>query len=212
MRTGIVAKKIGMSSVFEDDGSLLPITLLHVSNTVVNHKTREKDGYDAVQLGMVQHKVKNKPMLGYFKKQNVSPFSVLCEFRISRDNFIDVGSKIGADCFEVGSYVDVKGITIGKGFAGPMKRHNFKGLFASHGVSISHRSHGSTGQCQDPGRTFKGKKMAGHLGGSSCTKQNLKVVHVDKDMDLIGILGAVPGHSGSFLKVVHAIKKSRIQS
>lgn len=207
MRTGLIARKLGMSSIFGSDGALLPVTLIYALNKVVAHRTKEKDGYDALQLGMEGYKVRSKPVLGYFKKHNANPLSVLFEFRVSEDNFVDVGTELGAGHFEVDSYVDVRGVSVGKGFAGPMKRHNFGGLFATHGVSISHRSQGSTGQCQDPGRTFKGKKMAGHMGSSGVTKQNLKIVHVDLENNIICILGSIPGHKGSFVKVSPAIKK-----
>ena len=212
MRTGLIARKVGMSSIFDADGASLAITLLHALNRVVAHRTKEKDGYSALQLGMAGCKVKNRPVLEYFKKNKMEPLSVLSEFRVSEDNFIDLGVELGVSHFEVGSYVDVKGITIGKGFAGTMKRHNFKGLFATHGVSISHRSQGSTGQCQDPGRTFKGKKMAGQLGSSRVTQQNLRVIRIDERKNIICLLGAVPGHKNSFVRILPAVKKSVVVS
>lgn len=210
MRTGVIAKKLGMSRIFDADGRSVPVTVLHVDNCqVVQAKTAEKDGYTAVQLGLVDKKPSrvSKALIGHFAKAKVAPKYKLAEFRVSTDNLIEVGASVKADHFVPGQFVDVQGITIGKGFAGAMKRHNFAGLEASHGVSISHRSHGSTGQRQDPGRVFKGKKMAGHMGARQRTQQNLKVVSVDADKGLILIKGSVPGAKGMVVSVADAVKK-----
>ena len=211
MRTGLIAKKLGMSRIFEMDGTHVPVTVLHVDGLeVVSIRTKEKDGYSAVQLGCGSIKAKNlsKPLKGHFAKANVEPKQKLAEFRVSDDCLLSVGDKLSVEHFVAGQFVDVCGTSIGKGFAGVMKRHNFAGLEASHGVSISHRSHGSTGQRQDPGKVFKGKKMAGHLGDERVTVQNLKVVSVDADKGLIMVKGAVPGSENSWVYVTDAIKKS----
>ena len=200
MRTGLIAKKLGMSRIFEADGTHVPVTVLKVDDlAVVAVKTKEKDGYTAVQLGTGEVKAKNvtKPLKGHFAKANVAPKKKLAEFRVSEDCLLSVGNELSADHFVAGQYVDVCGTSIGKGFAGVMKRHNFAGLEASHGVSISHRSHGSTGQRQDPGKVFKGKKMAGHMGDERVTVQNLKVVAVDALKGLLMIKGAIPGSENS---------------
>ena len=196
MRTGVIAKKIGMSRVFNEDGRQVPVTVLLLDDLkVVARRTMEKDGYTAVQLGSGLAKAKNvsKPMRNYFAVSKVEVKRVLKEFRVSSENLIEVGSEITANHYVEGQLVDVSGVSIGKGFAGAMKRHNFGGLRASHGVSISHRSHGSTGQCQDPGRVFKGKKMAGHMGARKVTTQNLEVVSTNEETGVILVRGAVPG-------------------
>lgn len=210
MRAGLIAKKIGMSRVFAEGGKHIPVTLLHVDNCqVVTHKTTEKDGYNALQLGVGKAKVKrtSQPMRGHFAKANVEPKAKLAEFRISDDAFIEVGSELTVEHFIAGQMVDVTGSSKGKGFAGAMKRHNFGGLRATHGVSISHRSHGSTGQCQDPGRVFKGKKMAGHYGDERKTILNLEVVATDLDEGLVLVKGAIPGSKGGWVLINDAVKK-----
>lgn len=211
MRTGLIAKKIGMTRVFGVDGSHTPVTVLQVDGCeVVAVRTQDRDGYCAVQLGVGKAKTKNvsKAMRGHFAKAKVEPKRKLWEFRVAEDALVDVGSALHVGHFVAGQYVDVAGASIGKGFAGAMKRHNFGGLRASHGVSISHRSHGSTGQCQDPGKVFKGKKMAGHMGDHSVTVQNLEVFGVDPDQGLILVRGGVPGAKGSYLRVTDSKKKS----
>lgn len=210
MRTGLIAKKLGMSRMFEADGTHVPVTVLHVDGLeVVDVRTAERDGYTAVQLGIGSVKAKNvsKPLKGHFAKANVEPKKKLAEFRVSEDCLLSVGDKLSVEHFVPGQFVDVCGTSIGKGFAGVMKRHNFAGLEASHGVSISHRSHGSTGQRQDPGKVFKGKKMAGHLGDERVTVQNLKVVSVDADKGLIMVKGGVPGSENGWVYVTDAVKK-----
>ncbi len=210
MRSGLIAQKVGMTRVFTDDGDAIPVTVLKVDNCrVVAQRTRERDGYTAVQLGAGKAKVKrmSKPLRGHFAKARVEPARKLVEFRVSEDNLIEVGAELTADHFVPGQYVDVTGISIGKGFAGAMKRWNFGGLRASHGVSIAHRSHGSTGQCQDPGKVFKGKKMAGHMGARRVTTQNLKVISTDAERGLILVKGAVPGAKGSWVYIRDAVKK-----
>lgn len=211
MRTGLIAQKLGMTRVFDDTGAHLPVTLLKVDSCqVVAQRTQERDGYTAVQLGVGTAKPKRagRAMRGHFAKAKVEPKQRLAEFRVSEDAMVDTGAEISASHFMAGQYVDVSGTSIGKGFAGAMKRHNFKGLRASHGVSISHRSHGSTGQCQDPGKVFKGKKMAGHMGAERVTVQNLRVVSTDAEDGLIAVEGAVPGSRGSYVLLSDAIKKS----
>ena len=210
MRTGLLARKMGMTRIYLEDGRHLPVTVLAVEDCqVVAQKTPERDGYRAVQLGAVQAKAKNisKAMRGHFAKAQVEPKKRLAEFRVSEDCMIDVGSTLLPSHFIEGQFVDVIGTSIGKGFAGAMKRHNFAGLRASHGVSVSHRSLGSTGQCQDPGRVFKGKKMAGQMGVAQVTEQNLYVVGSDDDRGLIMVMGGVPGPKGGFVRVVDAKKK-----
>ena len=209
MRSGVIAKKIGMTRLFMEDGRQIPVTVLQMEGCqVVAQRTTERDGYTAVQLGVGEAKAKNvnAPMRGHFAKANVAPKRKVTEFRVSEDNLIEVGAEISADHFLAGQKVDVVGTSIGKGFAGAMKRHNFGGLRASHGVSISHRSHGSTGQCQDPGRVFKGKKMAGHMGSARVTVQNLEIVKTDADRGLLMIKGAVPGSKGGWVTVRDAVK------
>lgn len=210
MRTGLIAKKLGMSRIFGADGTHTPVTVLSVDNLqVVDVKTMERDGYTAVQLGTGAVKAKNvsKPLKGHFAKANVEPKKKLAEFRVSEDCMLSVGSELSVEHFVVGQYVDVCSTSKGKGFAGVMKRHNFAGLEASHGVSISHRSHGSTGQRQDPGKVFKGKKMAGHMGDERVTVQNLKVAAIDASRGLIMVKGAVPGGENAWVYVTDAMKK-----
>ena len=210
MRTGLIAQKIGMSAYFAGDGAHVPVTVLKVDNCeVVSHRTKEVDGYTAVQLGVGVAKVKNvsKSMRGHFAKSKIEPKRHIVEFRVSDDFMVDVGKEITADHFVVGQFVDVVGVTQGKGFAGAMKRHGFHGLRASHGVSISHRSHGSTGQCQDPGKVFKGKKMAGHMGNTQVTAQSLEIISTDIDRGIILVKGAVPGSKGGYILLKDALKK-----
>jgi large subunit ribosomal protein L3 len=210
MRSGVIAQKLGMTRVYTEAGEHVPVTVLRVDNCqVVAQRTEEKDGYTAVQLGVGTRKVKNvsKALRGHFARAEVEPKRKVTEFRVSPENLIDVGAEITAAHFVPGQYVDVTGTSIGKGFAGVMKRHNFAGLRATHGVSVSHRSHGSTGQRQDPGKVFKGKKMAGHLGNVRVTTQNLEVVRSDADQGLILIKGAVPGARGGWLIVRDAVKR-----
>ena len=212
MRCGVIAKKVGMTRVFADDGSHVPVTVLQMENCqVTSQRTNEKDGYTALQVGVGTRKVKNvsKAQRGQFSKAGVEPKAKVAEFRVDEDAFIEVGSTIGANHYVSGQKVDVIGITQGKGFAGAMKRHNFGGLRASHGVSISHRSHGSTGQNQDPGKVFKGKKMAGHMGAVQVTTQNLEVVLTDAEEGLILIRGAVPGSKGGYVLISDALKATR---
>jgi len=209
MRTGVIAKKMGMTRVFADDGAHVPVTVLQLDGCqVVAQRTPETDGYSAVQLGAGEAKAKrvSKAERERFAKAKVAPRKKLIEFRIDADNQIEVGAELTADHFVAGQKVDVAGVSIGKGFAGGMKRHNFGGLRASHGVSVSHRSHGSTGQCQDPGKVFKGKKMAGHMGAERVTVQNLVVADVDAEENVILIKGAVPGHDGAWVLLKDAIK------
>jgi len=210
MRTGLIAQKMGMTRLFTEAGEHVPVTVLKVDSCrVVAQRTKDRDGYTAVQLGYGKAKVKNvtKPMRGHFAKAKVEPSRRLAEFRVSEDALVDVGAEISAAHFVPGQFVDVAGATIGRGFAGAMKRHNFRGLEASHGVSVSHRSHGSTGQRQDPGKVFKGKHMAGHMGDVRVTVQNLKVVATDADKGLILVAGAVPGAEGGYVLVSDAKKK-----
>ncbi len=212
MRTGLIAQKLGMTRVFSDDGAHVPVTVLKVDNCqVVAVRTEEKDGYDAVQLGVGTAKVKNtsRAVRGHFAKARVEPKRKLAEFRVSPDALLDVGAEISVQHFQSGQYVDVTGTSIGKGFAGAMKRHHFHGMRASHGVSLSHRAHGSTGQAQDPGRVFKGKKMAGQMGRRGVTTQNLEVVSTDVARGLILIKGAVPGSKGGWVLVHDAVKRTR---
>jgi large subunit ribosomal protein L3 len=211
MRTGLIAQKVGMTRIFADDGSHVPVTVLKVDNCqVVDVRTQEKHGYNAVQLGVGKAKVKNvsKAQRGSFAKSKVEPKAKLAEFRVSKDGLLEVGAEISVAHFVPGQFVDVVGTTIGKGFAGSMKRWNFGGLRATHGVSVSHRSHGSTGNRQDPGRTFPGKKMAGHLGVEQVTTQNLTVVSTDEAEGLILIKGAVPGHDGGYVLISDAVKRA----
>ena len=209
MRSGLIAQKLGMTRVYTDAGEQIPVTVLKVDNLqVVAQRTDEKNGYTAVQLGAGTGKVKNtsKALRGHFAVAKVEPKRTVAEFRVTADNLIEVGAELTADHFVEGQMVDITGTTIGKGFAGVMKRHNFGGLRATHGVSVSHRSHGSTGNRQDPGRVFKNKKMAGHMGQTRVTTQNLTVVRTDADRGLIMIKGAVPGSKGSWCLVRDAVK------
>jgi large subunit ribosomal protein L3 len=211
-RTGVIAQKVGMTRVFDKDGSHVPVTVLKVDNCqVVAVRNQEKDGYVALQLGVGKAKVKNvgKPMRGHYAKAKVEPKKKLVEFRVPADAVVEVGKEITAAHYVPGQFVDVSGLTIGHGFTGAMKRWNFAGLEASHGVSISHRSHGSTGGRQDPGKTFKNKKMAGHDGVERVTVQNLKVVATDVDQGLILIKGAIPGAPGGWVRVTDAVKRAR---
>ncbi|WP_374571079.1 50S ribosomal protein L3 [Phenylobacterium sp.] len=209
MRTGVIAKKLGMARFFDEDGAHVPVTVLSLDGCqVVAHRTKDKDGYVALQLGAGAKKAKNtsKAMRGHFAKGEVEPKRTVAEFRVSEDNLIDVGAEFTADHFVPGQKVDVTGQTVGKGFAGAMKRWNFGGLRATHGVSVSHRSHGSTGNRQDPGKTFKNKKMAGHLGQETVTTLNVTVWRVDAERGLIMIKGSVPGTEGSYVKIRDALK------
>jgi len=208
-RTGLIARKVGMTRLFGDDGSHVPVTVLHVDNVqVVARRTEDKDGYSAVQLGIGQAKAKNrtKAERGHFAKAKLEPKDRLVEFRVAPENLLDIGAELSAGHFVPGQRVDIVGTTIGKGFAGVIKRWNFKGLRASHGVSISHRSHGSTGNRQDPGRVFKGKKMAGHMGDRQRTQQKLLVVNTDAERGLIMVKGAVPGAEGSYVLIKDSAK------
>ncbi len=210
MRSGVIAKKMGMTRLFMEDGRQIPVTVLQLESLqVVGNRTEDKHGYTAVQLGAGEAKAKrtSQAMRGVFAAANVAPKRKLVEFRVSEENLIEVGAEISAEHYVEGQKVDVAGTSIGKGFAGAMKRHNFSGLRATHGVSISHRSHGSTGQCQDPGKVFKGKKMAGHMGNVRVTTQNLEVVRTDADRGLIMIKGAVPGSKGGWVTIKDAVKK-----
>jgi large subunit ribosomal protein L3 len=212
MRTGVIAKKMGMTRLFQDDGRHVPVTVLALENNqVVAQRTQDRDGYVAVQLGAGVAKTKNvaKPQRGHFAKAEVEPKARLVEFRVSEDALVDVGAEISAAHFVPGQYVDVSGHTQGKGFAGAMKRWGFGGLRASHGVSVSHRSHGSTGQRQDPGKVFKNKKMAGHMGDRERTQQNLEVVLTDVERGLIFIKGSVPGSKGNWLTIKDSVKIDR---
>ena len=209
MRSGVIARKLGMTRVFNDAGRHVPVTVLKFDDVqVVSVRTAERDGYTAVQLGAGAAKAKNvsKAMRGHFAKANVLPKSKLAEFRVSDNALLDVGATLSPSHFVAGQKVDVVGTTQGKGFAGAMKRHNFRGLRASHGVSISHRSHGSTGQCQEPGKVFKGKKMAGHMGAVRNTTQNIEVVGVDLEESVVLLQGAVPGPKGGWVLISDAIK------
>ncbi|OLL54643.1 50S ribosomal protein L3 [Bartonella henselae] len=210
MRSGVIAQKLGMTRIYNDAGEHVPVTVLRLENCqVVAQRTVEKNGYTAVQLGVGFAKVKNtsQALRGHFAKASVEPKAKIAEFRVSPDNLLDIGTEITAEHFVPGQRVDVTGTTIGKGFAGVMKRHNFGGHRASHGNSITHRAHGSTGQCQDPGKVFKGKKMAGHMGQVRVTTQNIEVVSTDVERGLILVRGAVSGSKGAWILVRDAIKK-----
>ncbi len=212
MRTGVIAKKVGMTRLFQEDGRHVPVTVLALDNLqVVARREESRDGYNAVQLGAGSAKAKNltKPERGHFGKAEVEPKAKVVEFRVAEDALLDVGSEIAASHFIAGQMVDIQGVTQGKGFAGAMKRWNFGGLRATHGVSVSHRSHGSTGNRQDPGRVFKNKKMAGHMGAKNRTQQNLEVVLTDIPRGLIFVKGSVPGHKGGWLIVKDSVKVAR---
>ena len=209
MRCGLVARKLGMSRLFNENGDHVPVTVLKIEDLeVLSVKSFDKDGYTAVQLGFSNKKSKNisKPLRGFFAKANTEPKEKVVEFRVSEDAILQVGDKLGANHFVAGQKVDAVGVSQGKGFSGAMKRHNFGGMQASHGVSISHRSHGSTGNSQDPGRTWRGKKMAGQYGNVRITTQNLKVVKLLEDDDLILIQGSVPGSKNGVVLLSDAIK------
>jgi large subunit ribosomal protein L3 len=211
MRTGVLAKKLGMTRFFDEAGQHVPVTVLSLDGCQVTaQRTKEKDGYVALQLGAGAKKAKNTSaaMRGHFAKALVEPKRVLCEFRVDEDGLIDVGAEFTADHFVPGQKVDIQGVTVGKGFAGAIKRWHFGGLRATHGVSVSHRSHGSTGQRQDPGKVFKNKKMAGHLGQDNITTQNITVWRVDVERGLILVKGAVPGSEGGYVKIRDSIKKA----
>jgi len=209
MRTGVIARKLGMTRLFDEAGSHVPVTVLALDGCQITaQRTREKDGYVALQLGAGAKKAKNtsKAMRGHFAKGLVEPKRCVAEFRVSEDNLIEVGAEMAADHFLEGQKVDVAGMTVGKGFAGAIKRWNFGGMRATHGVSVSHRAHGSTGQRQDPGKVFKGKHMAGHMGQDNVTTLNLTVFRVDVERGLILIRGAVPGTEGTYVKIRDAVK------
>ena len=213
MRTGMIGTKIGNSSFFNEDGSVTPITIIKVDDCVVSQiKTKDKDGYNAIQLASIENNLKisnvKKPQRKIFASINSKPKKVLKEFRVLEENLLEIGTILDVSHFQKDQIVDVTGVSIGKGFQGSMKRHNFKGGRASHGVSVSHRAHGSTGNSQDPGRVFKGKKMAGHMGAKKVTKQNLKIISVDQDNKLISIMGSVPGKKNTVVLIKDAIKKS----
>ena len=212
-RTGLIATKIGNSSYFSDNGKVIPVTLLRVDECIVsNIKTLEKDGYTSLQVASIDGKSDlkkiNKPQQKLFANIKTTPKKIIKEFRVDPENTLEVGTKLDVSHFQKDQYVDVTSKSIGKGFAGAMKRHNFGGLRASHGVSISHRSHGSTGQNQDPGKVFKGKKMAGHMGARKVTKQNLRVIDIDEVNKLLIVNGSVPGRKNSVVFVRDAIKKN----
>jgi large subunit ribosomal protein L3 len=213
MRTGLIAQKLGMSRVFNADGNHVPVTVLKVDNCqVVAVRTEEKDKYNAVQLGVGTRKTKNvtKPERGHFAKAKVEPKRKLAEFRVDKNALLEVGAELSVEHFIPGQFVDVTGISIGRGFQGVMKRHNFGGLRASHGVSVSHRSHGSTGQRQDPGKVFKNKRMAGHMGDVRVTTQNLEVVSTDAERGILVVKGAIPGFEGGFVLVRDAAKRKKL--
>ena len=215
MRTGIIGTKIGSTSYFNEDGSITPVTVVKVDDCIVSKiKTKDKDGYNAIQLVSIENNLKlynvNKPQRKIFTSLDIKPKRVIKEFRVLEENILKVGTTLDVSHFQKNQIVDVTGVSIGKGFAGSMKRHNFSGLRASHGVSVSHRAHGSTGNSQDPGKVFKGKKMAGHMGAKQVTKQNLKIVDVDPNNKLISIKGSVPGKKNAVVFIKDAIKKNWI--
>ena len=212
LRSGLIATKIGNSSFYHDNGTNTQVTVLKVDECVVTSvKTIDKDGYNAVQLASIETKKDisqiKKPQRKIFSSTKITPKKILKEFRVDTDNILDVGTKLSVDHFKVNQFIDASSISIGKGFAGVMKRHNFGGLRASHGVSISHRSHGSTGQNQDPGRVFKGKKMAGRMGNTKVTKQNLKIIEIDNENNLLIIKGSVPGKNNSIIYLKDSVKR-----
>jgi len=209
MRTGVIAKKMGMTRLFQADGRHVPVTVLQLENVqVVAVREKNRDGYTAVALGAGVAKAKNvaKPQRGAFGKANVEPKAKIVEFRVDEDALLEVGATISADHFIAGQLVDIQGVTQGKGFQGGMKRWGFGGMRATHGVSVSHRALGSTGQRQDPGKVFKNKKMAGHMGAKNRTQQNLEIVRTDAARGLIFVKGSVPGSKGGWLKVWDAVK------
>ncbi len=214
MRTGLIGKKIGISSHFAENGKMTPITLIKVEECIVAEtKTKNKHGYEAIQIASIEDELKlskvKKPQKKLFASLEIKPKRVLKEFRVDESELLKVGTVIDITHFEKGQKIDVIGTSIGKGFAGAMKRHNFSGLRASHGVSVSHRSHGSTGNSQDPGKVFKGKKMAGHMGAKRVTKQNLKIIDIDLDQKLIFIKGSIPGRRNSIVLIKDAVKKKK---
>jgi large subunit ribosomal protein L3 len=212
-RCGVIAKKMCMSQIYKDDGEVIPVTIIHLDkNVVISAKTKEKDGYEAMQIAAFDQKPQRltKSIRGIFEKAKVSPKKTIKEFSVDKSSMLKIGDELGVSHFKKGQYVDITGTSIGKGFAGVMKRHNFGGLEASHGVSISHRSGGSTGQCQDPGKVFKGKKMAGQMGSKKVTKQNIQIVDIDQELNLLVVKGSVPGHKNGYLYIKDAIKKSSI--
>ena len=212
MRCGLIAKKIGMTRIFNDDGNSIPVSVLKIDNCeVISKKTKEINGYNALQIGFGSKKPKNisKAERGHFAKNNVEPKEKIAEFRVSEDALIDVGKKIGVNHFIPGQKVDITGSSKGKGFAGTIKRHNFKGKDATHGNSISHRTPGSTGQCQDPGKVFKGKKMAGQMGDVMVTRKNLEIVKIDEDKKLMLVKGSVPGFKGRLVEVTQSVKRKK---
>ena len=212
MRTGLIARKEGMSRIFDANGTHIPVTILKVESCQVTAlRTQEKEGYTALQVGVGKAKVSrvSKPMRGVFAAAKIEPKIKLVEFRVTPENVLSIGDELSVEHFVAGQFVDIQGTSKGKGFAGAMKRWNFGGMRASHGVSVTHRAHGSTGQRQDPGKVFKGKKMAGHLGDETVTTQNLKVVAVDADQGLILIEGSVPGSASGYVTITDAIKKAR---
>ncbi len=212
-RSGLIATKIGNSSYYDDSGKSLPVTILKISECIVsNVMTKEKNGYTSIQIASIDGKKEikkvNKPQQKLFANLKINPKKIIKEFRVDSDNLLEIGSSLDVSHFKQNQYVDVTSTSTGKGFAGAMKRHNFGGLRASHGVSISHRSHGSTGQNQDPGKVFKGKKMAGHMGAKKVTIQNLKVIEVDQENNLLVIKGSVPGKKNSIIYIKDSVKKS----
>lgn len=210
-RCGVIAKKIGMTQIFKQNGEVIPVTVLHVDeNLVLSVKNQEKSDYNSLQLAAFDQKAQrlSKSIKGIFEKAKILPKKKIKEFTVNKKYTLKVGDKIGVNHFKKGQYIDVTGTSIGKGYAGVMKRHNFKGLEATHGVSISHRSAGSTGQCQDPGRVFKGKKMAGQMGNRRVTKQNIFVVDIDNELNILLVKGAVPGSKNGYLYIRDAIKKA----
>ena len=213
-RSGLIATKIGNSSYYHEDGKNTHVTVLKVDECIVaSVKTSDKDGYNAVQLASIETEKDvshiNKPQRKIFSSINIKPKKIVKEFRVDNDNILEVGTRLDVNHFKVDQFVDASSISIGKGFAGVMKRHNFGGLRASHGVSISHRSHGSTGQNQDPGRVFKGKKMAGRMGNKKVTKQNLRVINVDSENNLLMVKGSIPGKKNSIVYLKDSVKKSK---
>lgn len=209
-RAGLIAKKIGMTQIFKENGEAIPVTMILIDeNVVLAVKTKEKNGYNGVQLAAFDQKPQRltKSIKGIFEKAKINPKKKLKEFVVHENNLLKIGDKVNVSHFKKDQYVDITGISIGKGYAGVMKRHNFKGLEATHGVSISHRSAGSTGQCQDPGRVFKGKKMAGQMGNKKVTKQNIRVIDIDSELNLLIVKGAVPGSKNGYLYIKDAIKK-----
>ena len=214
MRTGLIGKKIGISSHFAEDGKMTPITLIKIEECIVAEtKTKDKHGYEALQIASIEDELKlskvKKPQKKLFASLEIKPKRIIKEFRVEESKLLEVGTVLDISYFEKGQIIDVTGTSIGKGFAGVMKRHNFSGLRASHGVSVSHRSHGSTGNSQDPGKVFKGKKMAGHMGSKRVTKQNLKIMDIDLANKLIFIKGSVPGHRNSIVLIKDAVKKKK---